>query len=152
MPELPEVETIRRDLAPMLEGRRIVDTRVYHDDLLLGLTPTDFREQVHDRTFEGVERRAKFLLFQLVHHDTSDRVLLRSQLRMTGRFALGKVRPSNTDFRHPESTSFSTTEPLSFTTTYGGLGGSISFLRKSGRRTTRDWGRNRWAGVSQRNG
>ncbi|MGW8282912.1 MAG: bifunctional DNA-formamidopyrimidine glycosylase/DNA-(apurinic or apyrimidinic site) lyase, partial [Gemmatimonadota bacterium] len=96
MPELPEVETIRRDLAPELEGRRITAVRLFHDDIILGdLTPEAFRSSVEGRRVLCVDRRAKWLLIRL-----DDRVLV-TQLRMTGRFAVGRGNvPPVEDFRH----------------------------------------------------
>jgi len=96
MPELPEVETIRRDLAPALEGRRITAVRLFHDDIILGdLTPEAFRSSVEGRRVLCVDRRAKWLLIRL-----DDRVLV-TQLRMTGRFAVGRGKvPPVDDFRH----------------------------------------------------
>jgi formamidopyrimidine-DNA glycosylase len=38
VPELPEVETIVRDIRPRLVGRRLVTARLWHDDVLRGVT------------------------------------------------------------------------------------------------------------------
>ena len=96
MPELPEVETIRRDLAPELEGRRITAVRIRHADIILGGTPgSDFRDRVEGRRILGVGRRAKWLLLRF------DEAILVTQLRMTGRFAVGRgPAPPLADFRH----------------------------------------------------
>ncbi|WP_425154568.1 bifunctional DNA-formamidopyrimidine glycosylase/DNA-(apurinic or apyrimidinic site) lyase [Candidatus Palauibacter sp.] len=105
MPELPEVETMRRDLAPLLRGRRIARVRVHHDDLILGgMTGPAFRRAVRGRTFGSAGRRAKYLLFPL--HAANDlegpvERVLRVQVRMTGRFALAADRPDGPEFRHP---------------------------------------------------
>ena len=97
MPELPEVETIRRDLAPELAGRTILGVELRHDDLLLdGGVPDEFRRELADRRIEAVDRRAKYLLFRL----SGERVL-EVQLRMTGRFALRDERPAPEEFTHP---------------------------------------------------
>ncbi|MCG8469280.1 MAG: bifunctional DNA-formamidopyrimidine glycosylase/DNA-(apurinic or apyrimidinic site) lyase [Gemmatimonadetes bacterium] len=104
MPELPEVETIRRDLAAPLLGRRIERVRVHEEDLILGGTSRrSFQRAVRGRRFGGLERRAKFLLFPLLADDgaTGPERLLRVQLRMTGQFALDEERPRAPDFRHP---------------------------------------------------
>lgn len=96
MPELPEVETIRRDLAPELEGRLFTTVRIFHDDIVLGgLSPDRFRTGVERRRVLSVDRRAKWLLMRL-----DDRILV-TQLRMTGRFAVGRGKtPPVEDFRH----------------------------------------------------
>jgi formamidopyrimidine-DNA glycosylase len=96
MPELPEVETIRRDLAPALEGRTITGIRVRHEDILLApRRREEFRRRVEGRRITAVDRRGKWLLFRL-----EDGVLV-TQLRMTGRFCIGPgPRPPIADFRH----------------------------------------------------
>lgn len=105
MPELPEVETIRRDLAASLYGRRVTGVRVYHDDLILGGTSRrTFQRSVRGREIGRLQRRAKHLLFSL--HPPGDlegvpEWIMRVQLRMTGQFALGVRRPDGKAFRHP---------------------------------------------------
>lgn len=96
MPELPEVETIRRDLAPQLEGRRICAVRVARPDILLGTAgPAAFVPRIEGSCIRAVGRRAKWLLFLL------DRGVLVTQLRMTGRFAVGPgPLPPISEFRH----------------------------------------------------
>lgn len=105
MPELPEVETLRRELAPELLGRRIRRVRVYHDDLILGFGGrARFGRLTRGRVIGSVGRRAKFLLFPL-HlddaHDGDPERVMRVQLRMTGRFWLARERPDPLEFRHP---------------------------------------------------
>lgn len=96
MPELPEVETIRRALAPRVEGRRIDDASVRHADILMNLTSeAAFAERVVGRRIEEVARRAKFLLFRLSGGD-----VLEVQLRMTGRFVLREDRPDPGEYDH----------------------------------------------------
>ena len=96
MPELPEVETIRRELAPELRGRRIERLSVRKPDILLGpRTVRAFRKRVEGRIVSALLRRAKYLLFEL-----DGRELMQVQLRMSGRFALGKELPHADEFRH----------------------------------------------------
>lgn len=96
MPELPEVETIRRDLAPELEDRRITAVRIHHDNIVIGTLPgQEFRRRLEGRRILKVDRRAKWLLFRL------DDGILVTQLRMTGRFAVGRgAVPPLAGFRH----------------------------------------------------
>ncbi|MGL6291419.1 MAG: bifunctional DNA-formamidopyrimidine glycosylase/DNA-(apurinic or apyrimidinic site) lyase [Silanimonas sp.] len=61
MPELPEVETTRRGLAPHLEGRRITTVTLRRPDLRWPI-PADVRERLPGQRIEAVERRAKYLL------------------------------------------------------------------------------------------
>lgn len=96
MPELPEVETIRRDLADEVEGRSVRSTRVHQPDILMNLSsPEAFRRELVGRSVRSLDRRAKYLLFRL----DDDRVL-QVQLRMTGRFALGRARPDPGEYGH----------------------------------------------------
>ncbi len=79
MPELPEVETIRRQLAPVLEGRTIACARV-PDSLWCSPTPASAIERaLKGRRIERLERRGKYLLVEL-----SDGTQLVVHLRMTG--------------------------------------------------------------------
>jgi len=61
MPELPEVETIRRDLAPRIVGRRVVEAWVSPDAprLVQGETADSFCLRLAGRTIEEVGRRGK---------------------------------------------------------------------------------------------
>lgn len=64
MPELPEVETTRRGVAPFVEGRRIVDARIY-DRRLRWPVPSDLPARLRERSIARIERRAKYLLFRI---------------------------------------------------------------------------------------
>jgi formamidopyrimidine-DNA glycosylase len=76
MPELPEVETTRRGIAPWLEGRVLIGTRVRAPRLRWPI-PDEIRDLRHE-SVQGVRRRAKFLLLDL----TSGQLLL--HLGMSG--------------------------------------------------------------------
>lgn len=82
MPELPEVETIRRDLEPLVVGRRIIDLEVDPATLplLAGTTLDILRTNLLDRTVVSAGRRGKYLLFGL-----NDGRTFAVHLRMTGR-------------------------------------------------------------------
>jgi formamidopyrimidine-DNA glycosylase len=84
MPELPEVETIRRDLETRVGGRRIVGVRIAPDTgkpvpVIKGTDESTFREGVVGARIDAVERRGKYLVFRL---DTG--AMLVVHLRMTG--------------------------------------------------------------------
>lgn len=79
MPELPEVETVRRGLMPVLEGRRFARITVRRGDLRRPL-PADFAERLTGRTVVGLDRRAKYLL---IHLDDGQTVI--GHLGMSGR-------------------------------------------------------------------
>jgi formamidopyrimidine-DNA glycosylase len=80
MPELPEVETVRRGLAPVMEGARFVDVVAHRGDLRWPL-PKDFTARLRGQTVTGLGRRAKYLLADL----SSGEVLL-MHLGMSGSF------------------------------------------------------------------
>ena len=82
MPELPEVETVRRGLLPKLVGRRIVRLVQRRRDLRIPL-PAKFAERVEGRRVLGIDRRAKYLLLRLDDGNT-----LIAHLGMSGRMTL----------------------------------------------------------------
>lgn len=82
MPELPEVETVRRGLEPVLTGARLTRVRQNRPDLRFPF-PDRFVERLEGATVERLDRRAKYLLFPLSTGETWV-----SHLGMTGRFTL----------------------------------------------------------------
>lgn len=64
MPELPEVETTRRGIAPHVSGRRVARIDVY-DSRLRWPVPADLDARTRGATIEHVERRSKYLLFRV---------------------------------------------------------------------------------------
>src|ERR1700752_2579741 len=80
MPELPEVETVRRGLAPVMEGARFIEVEARRGDLRWPL-PKDFVKRIEGHTVSGIGRRAKYLLADL----SSGEVLL-MHLGMSGSF------------------------------------------------------------------
>jgi formamidopyrimidine-DNA glycosylase len=84
MPELPEVETIRRQLEPELVGRRIESVEVLDERLTRPVPPREVERACAGRRIEAAERRGKYLLLRL----DGDRSLV-MHLRMTGNLILG---------------------------------------------------------------
>src|SRR5271168_5076114 len=80
MPELPEVETVRRGLEPAMEGRHFVQVDV-HRGVLRWPLPKDFAQRLKGSTITGLGRRAKYLLADL----SSGEVLV-MHLGMSGSF------------------------------------------------------------------
>jgi formamidopyrimidine-DNA glycosylase len=64
VPELPEVETIARTLAPRVTGRRIVEAHFY-SRLVLPADPEQTTAAIRGRTIQSLDRRGKFLIFDL---------------------------------------------------------------------------------------
>ena len=96
MPELPEVETVRRGLAPHLEGARLAHVEARRPDLRFPLPPR-FVERLTGAKVEALGRRAKYLRARL---DTGETLVI--HLGMTGRFIVETAvteRPG--DFHHP---------------------------------------------------
>jgi len=84
MPELPEVETVRRGLAPVMEGKRFAKVEVRRGDLRWPL-PKGFAQKLNGKTVQGLGRRAKYLLADLSSGD-----VLLMHLGMSGSFRVGK--------------------------------------------------------------
>ena len=82
MPELPEVETVRRGLAPHVEKHRIFRAEARRRDLRWPL-PSDFAQRLEARRITSLARRGKFLLWHLDGGET-----LISHLGMSGRFLI----------------------------------------------------------------
>lgn len=88
MPELPEVETIRRSMAPAIEGRRIDHVEFYWPRTCVG--DVDYTvAQLGNQRIEGLERYGKYLLFRL--QKGCRRSMLVIHLRMTGNLLLNGV-------------------------------------------------------------
>ncbi len=79
MPELPEVETIRRQLAPLVEGRTIEQVEVLDPRWSRPLAPVELEDALRGRRILHLGRRGKYLVWEL-----SDDVYLAQHLRMTG--------------------------------------------------------------------
>lgn len=86
MPELPEVETVRRGLAPYVEGARIDGVTLNRENLRFAF-PAGLAQQLTGETIEQVGRRAKYLLFRLSGGKT-----LLSHLGMTGSYRFAEFR------------------------------------------------------------
>jgi formamidopyrimidine-DNA glycosylase len=80
MPELPEVETTVRGLAPVLEGRRIVSAEAMRADLRWAFPP-DLRQRLTGARVTGLGRRAKY---GLIHTDRDDTLIF--HLGMSGKW------------------------------------------------------------------
>ncbi len=92
MPELPEVETIRRQLAPRVEGRALACVRVDDERWCFPLRPREMEQALAGRRVESLGRRGKYLVWEL----SGERFLLQ-HLRMTGNLLYDPAeRPSYT--------------------------------------------------------
>ena len=99
MPELPEVETVRRGLEPVLAGARLARVEARRPDLRFPL-PDGFVQRLTGARIERLERRAKYLLATLDRDET-----LVMHLGMSGRFEItgagAAVRPGDFALAQP---------------------------------------------------
>lgn len=82
MPELPEVETVRRGLQPVMEGARIVTVEQRRPDLRFPF-PERFARRLQNRRIEALGRRAKYLIIHL-----DDGLCIISHLGMSGSYRI----------------------------------------------------------------
>lgn len=94
MPELPEVETVRRGLQPVMEGARFIKVIAHRGDLRWPL-PKDFATRLEGTTVERLGRRAKYLLAELSSGD-----VLVMHLGMSGSFRVARRRGKATPGRY----------------------------------------------------
>lgn len=83
MPELPEVETIRKTLEHLVIDKTIQDVTIHWPNIIQHPDDTEqFKQLIQGQTIQRIERRGKFLLFYLDHH------VLISHLRMEGKYGV----------------------------------------------------------------
>jgi formamidopyrimidine-DNA glycosylase len=99
MPELPEVETVRRGLQPVMEGAIIVKAETRRGDLRFPFQK-DFVGRLEGQIVTGLGRRAKYLMADLQSGD-----VLLMHLGMSGSFRVASDTSENTPgaFHHPRS-------------------------------------------------
>ena len=97
MPELPEVETVRRGLQPVMEGAKILHAEARRKDLRFPFQK-DFAARLQGQTVTGLGRRAKYLMADLGSGD-----VLLMHLGMSGSFRVQKPDEARTpgEFHHP---------------------------------------------------
>ncbi|MBM7617477.1 formamidopyrimidine-DNA glycosylase [Weissella uvarum] len=81
MPELPEVETVRRGLTRLVKGRTVLSTEVRWPKIVNNMTPEEFDATLAQRKIEKIDRRGKYLLFRF----SGDYTMV-SHLRMEGSY------------------------------------------------------------------
>src|ERR671931_1355606 len=95
MPELPEVETIRRQLAPVVEGRVLERLEVLDARWCEPAAPAEVSDAVSGRRIERLSRRGKYLVWEL-----EDEVHLVMHLRMTGNLFVVPAEEDTDDRPH----------------------------------------------------
>ena len=90
MPELPEVETIRRNLAPHVEGRTLERLEILDARWSRPLAPRELADALEGRRIERLGRRGKYLIWEL-----EDEAYLLVHLRMTGNLLIDPDEPAH---------------------------------------------------------
>ena len=85
MPELPEVETIKNDLEPLITGSTLERVEFLWHKTLRGMSPESFNKIVDAQRIKGLSRRGKYLIINL---ESGKMILV--HFKMTGSFLLGK--------------------------------------------------------------
>lgn len=98
MPELPEVETVRRSLLPLIKNKRITAISTNWDKILIDGLPT-FQREVVGAAVTTIDRRGKYLLIRLNNGET-----IVSHLRMEGRYYV--VADAHTPFDKHDHVTF----------------------------------------------
>jgi formamidopyrimidine-DNA glycosylase len=93
MPELPEVETVRQQLKPLLIGKKIISVSVRYNKIIK-IPLNKFKEQLKNQTFRDISRYGKYIFFEL------DDFTLVSHLRMEGKYFLRKTMKDLTKHDH----------------------------------------------------
>jgi formamidopyrimidine-DNA glycosylase len=95
MPELPEVETVRRGLLPVMEGQKIHEAQVNRPDLRFAL-PKDMATRLTGQTVQALRRRSKYILADLSSGET-----LLIHLGMSGRMLISGAQLGQFHHDHP---------------------------------------------------
>ena len=94
MPELPEVEVLARHLRPLLRGKTIRAIEIRREKVLRPTSPARFKKSLLGAKFLSLERRGKYLLFELQPKNSREKLHLLGHLGMTGRmFLAAKKEP-----------------------------------------------------------
>ncbi|MBM0067131.1 DNA-formamidopyrimidine glycosylase [Alkalicoccobacillus gibsonii] len=95
MPELPEVETVKRTLEELVVGKTIQSVDIGWPNIIKRpADPTEFTTEVKGQTIHSMRRRGKFLLFDL------DDIVMVSHLRMEGRYGVYKQEDAPVPHTH----------------------------------------------------
>lgn len=95
MPELPEVETIKRQLEKMVVGKKIIEVKINNPRVLKEVKPQDFTDGLKDVAINGVIRKGKLLILEL-----SSGKFLTIHLKLTGQLIYpGNAQNSRVSFK-----------------------------------------------------
>ncbi len=94
MPELPEVETVRRTLSHLMLDKQVRDIDVFYDKILRNKTVEEFKECLVDKKIDSIDRYGKYLLFNF------GEITLISHLRMEGKYFIKNADDPKTKHEH----------------------------------------------------
>lgn len=94
MPEMPEVETVRRTLFGLVLHKKIRDVDVYHEKMIRNTTVDELKNRIVGKTITDIKRYAKQLMFQL------EDVYLFSHLRMEGKYFIKHLEEPRNKHEH----------------------------------------------------
>ncbi|MCK4252629.1 DNA-formamidopyrimidine glycosylase, partial [candidate division WOR-3 bacterium] len=83
MPELPEVETIKRQLKKQILKKKIKEILIFKEKLIKGISPQTFKSKVEGKSIKQISRRGKVLIIKL-----EERLFLTFHLRISGSLIL----------------------------------------------------------------
>ena len=84
MPELPEVETIRRQLVKGIVGKKIQAVKILVPKLIKETSPVLFRRKIIGKEILGIRRRGKYLIFELGFRNNKPSLYLQAHLKLSG--------------------------------------------------------------------
>lgn len=94
MPEMPEVETVKRTLLPLIKGKTIKEVTVWYPKIITG-DAKEFKRQLVGKKITTIDRYAKYLLIRL-----SGNLTVVSHLRMEGKYRLVKINTKKDKHDH----------------------------------------------------
>lgn len=94
MPELPEVETVRRVLKKEVQGKQILSASVYWQNIIAYPEVGEFENKIRNQTIKNIERYGKWLMFELSNY------YLLSHLRMEGKYFIKDKDIQKTKHEH----------------------------------------------------
>ncbi len=94
MPELPEVETIKRQLQKRLRGETILDVKVFFEKIIFSVSDSTFIKDLKKQRVQEISRRGKYLIFKLTDY------YMLVHLRMSGKFLIKEKDSINQKHEH----------------------------------------------------
>ncbi len=101
MPELPEVETIKNDLRPVVEGRRFTSVSLFWPRMVIGPSAEELCQRLSGQVIKEVARRGKYLIFRLAGGES-----LALHFRMSGSLLLRNTNVASSESNLPLTAIF----------------------------------------------